>query len=130
MIKTKAYGVQTATSQFQPLQIERRDPRPDDVVIKISYSGICHSDIHTARGEWGPTGYPCVPGHEIVGEVVQVGKKVKRFKLGDAVGVGCFVDSCGKCVNCKANEEQLCLTGATFTYGSPDKVSGGHTYGG
>ena len=130
MIKTRAYGVETATSTFKSISIERRDPRPDDVVIKISYCGICHSDIHTARGEWGATGYPCVPGHEIVGEVVQLGKKVKRFKLGDAVGVGCFVDSCGKCANCKAHEEQLCMTGATFTYGSVDKVSGGHTLGG
>jgi alcohol dehydrogenase (NADP+) len=130
MIKSKAYGVETATSSFKSMNIERRDPRADDVVIKIAYCGICHSDIHTARGEWGPTGYPCVPGHEIVGEVIQVGKKVKRFKLGDAVGIGCFVDSCGKCANCKANEEQLCLNGATFTYGSPDKISGGHTLGG
>ncbi len=120
MIKAKAYGNQSATAPFQPIQIERRDPRPDDVLIEINYCGICHSDIHTARGEWGPTHYPCVPGHEIVGKVIQIGKKVKKFKVGDLVGVGCFVDSCGKCNPCKTHEEQFCQTHVAFTYGSTE----------
>ena len=101
MISAKAYGVNDSKAQFQPMTIERRDPKPDDVVIEIAYCGICHSDIHTARGEWAGTQYPCVPGHEIVGHVIAVGKKVKKFKLGETVGVGCFVDSCGKCAPCK-----------------------------
>jgi uncharacterized zinc-type alcohol dehydrogenase-like protein len=101
MIKTKSYAALSATTPLQPLTIDRRDPNPDDVVIQISHCGICHSDIHTVRSEWGPAVYPCVPGHEIVGQVIQVGKKVKKFKVGDNAGVGCFVDSCGKCSNCK-----------------------------
>src|SRR3954470_15393422 len=109
MIKTKAYAAQSAASPLQPYQFERRDPKPDDVVIEIAFCGICHSDIHTVRSEWGPITYPCVPGHEMVGEIIQVGKKVKRFKVGDLAGVGCMVDSCGKCINCKRNEEQFCL---------------------
>jgi uncharacterized zinc-type alcohol dehydrogenase-like protein len=96
-MKAKAYAAATSTSNLAPLQIERRSTKPDDVVIEISYCGICHSDIHTARGEWGGSTYPCVPGQEIVGKVIEVGKKVKRFKVGDLAGVGCFVDSCGKC---------------------------------
>ena len=120
MIKVKAYANSSATSLLQPYEFERRSPRPDDVVIEIDYCGICHSDIHAARGEWGPTHYPCVPGHEIVGRVVATGKKVKRFKTGDLAGVGCMVDSCGKCQNCKAHEEQFCLKRAVFTYGSTE----------
>ncbi|MES2801559.1 MAG: NAD(P)-dependent alcohol dehydrogenase [Bdellovibrionota bacterium] len=129
MIKAKAYGVKDNKAQFQPMQIERREPKPDDVVIEIAYSGICHSDIHTARGEWAGTKYPCVPGHEIVGHVVAVGKKVRKFKLGEPVGVGCFVDSCGKCDPCKNNEEQFCEKGTTYTYNSPLKEAG-YTFGG
>lgn len=130
MIETKAYATHSPTSTFQPFQIQRRDPRPDDVVIEIAYCGICHSDIHTARAEWGGTQYPCVPGHEIVGRVTQVGKKVKKFKVGDLAGVGCFVDSCGKCASCKEGEEQLCENHATFTYNSTDREGKGPTYGG
>lgn len=130
MIKTKAYGAQSATSPIQPLQIERREPKPDDVLIEIAYCGICHSDIHTVRSEWGPAMYPCVPGHEIVGHVVQVGKKVKRFKVGDLAGVGCFVDSCGKCSNCKANEQQFCDRGAVFTYNGYELDGKTPTFGG
>ncbi len=130
MIHATAYGVKDKEAKFQPMQIERRDPKPDDIVIEIAYSGICHSDIHTARGEWAGTQYPCVPGHEIVGHVIAVGKKVKKFKLGEPVGVGCMVDSCGKCAQCKNNEEQFCEKGATYTYNSPTKDSGGHTLGG
>ena len=130
MIKAKAYANHSATSLFQPLEIERRSPNADDVLIEIDYCGICHSDIHTARGEWGGTKYPCVPGHEIVGRVVSVGKKVKRFKVGDLAGVGCMVDSCGKCVSCKTNEEQFCVNRAVYTYNSNEKNGGGYTLGG
>lgn len=119
MIKAKAYANTSPTAPFTPFEFERRAPRSDDVVIEISHCGICHSDIHTARGEWGPTPYPCVPGHEIVGKVIQVGKKVKRFKVGDMAGVGCLVNSCGKCPSCKDHEEQFCAK-AVFTYGNTD----------
>jgi uncharacterized zinc-type alcohol dehydrogenase-like protein len=130
MIKTKAYAAQTSTSPLAPLMIERREPKPDDVVIEIAYCGICHSDIHTARGEWGPTHYPCVPGHEIVGHVTRVGKKVKKFKVGDAVGVGCLVDACGKCAQCKAHEEQFCQKRSVFTYNSMEYDEKSYTHGG
>lgn len=130
MIKTKAYAAQDAKSPLTPFEFERRDPRPDDVVIEIAYCGICHSDIHTARSEWGPAAYPCVPGHEIVGKVIQVGKKVKRFKNGDLVGVGCFVDSCGKCNPCKTHEEQFCEGHTVYTYNSLELDKKTRTYGG
>lgn len=130
MIKAKAYAAQSATSPLAPLAIERRDPRPDDVVIEIAYCGICHSDIHAVRSEWGQASYPCVPGHEIVGKVVQVGKKVKRFKVGDLAGVGCFVDSCGKCHSCKSHEEQFCTGHTVFTYNSKELDGKTPTLGG
>lgn len=130
MIKAKAYAATNATSPLQPFQLERRNPRPDDVVIEIDYCGICHSDIHTARSEWGPASYPCVPGHEIVGKVVALGKKVKRFRIGDMVGVGCFVDSCGKCSSCKTHEEQFCEDHTVFTYNSLELDGKTRTYGG
>ncbi len=130
MIQAKAYATLSPDAPLKPFSIERREPKPDDVVIEISHCGICHSDIHTARSEWGPAHYPCVPGHEIVGHVVQVGKKVKKFKIGDTAGVGCFVDSCGKCVNCKANEEQFCTKRASFTYNSVEQDGKTPTYGG
>ncbi len=130
MIQAKAYANHSPTDLLKPFQIQRRDPSPDDVVIAIDYCGICHSDIHTARGEWGPTHYPCVPGHEIVGRVTQVGKKVKKFKVGDLAGVGCFVDSCGKCHNCKSNEEQFCEKMCAFTYNSTEMDRKTQTYGG
>jgi len=131
-MQAKAYGAQSATSPLGPLTIERRAPKPDDVVIAIAYSGICHSDIHTARSEWGPSSYPCVPGHEIVGHVIETGKKVTRFKKGDVVGVGCFVDSCGKCKACKTHEEQFCEKQCVFTYNSVEldgktKTQGGYS---
>ncbi len=130
MIKSKAYANHSPTDILKPFEITRRDPRPEDIVIEISYCGVCHSDIHTARGEWGPTLYPCVPGHEIVGKVVQVGKKVKSFKVGDIAGVGCFVDSCGKCPSCKDHEEQFCSVHTAFSYNSTEMDLKTPTYGG
>ena len=130
MIHTKAYAAQSATSPLAPFTFHRRDPKPNDVVIEIAYSGICHSDIHTARSEWGPAYYPCVPGHEIVGKVIAVGKKVKKFKVGDLAGVGCFVDSCGKCPSCKSNEQQFCAGHTVFTYNSTELDNVTPTQGG
>lgn len=130
MIATRGYAAQSKSSPLQPYQFERRDPKPDEVVIEIAYCGICHSDIHTARSEWGPASYPCVPGHEIVGKVIQVGKKVKRFKVGDLAGVGCFVDSCGKCPSCKSHEEQYCSDHTVFTYNSTELDGKTPTFGG
>jgi uncharacterized zinc-type alcohol dehydrogenase-like protein len=126
----KAYGNHSATEELVPLQIERRDLQAHDVHIDILYCGVCHSDIHTARSEWGPARYPVVPGHEIVGRVIEVGSSVSKFKEGDLVGVGCIVDSCRTCHSCEDGLEQYCENGMTGTYNSPDKVSGGHTYGG
>jgi uncharacterized zinc-type alcohol dehydrogenase-like protein len=127
---TRAYGAANATGPLGPIAIERRPLGPNDVLLDVLFCGICHSDIHTARGEWGPAKYPCVPGHEVVGRVIAVGEKVTKFKAGDIGGVGCMVDSCRTCENCRDDREQNCLEGATFTYDSPDKVGGGHTYGG
>lgn len=126
----KAYGNHSATEELVPLQIERRDLQAHDVHIEILYCGVCHSDIHTARSEWGPARYPVVPGHEIVGRVIEVGSSVSKFKEGDIVGVGCIVDSCRSCHSCEDGLEQYCENGMTGTYGSPDKISGGHTFGG
>ncbi|MBL7715166.1 MAG: NAD(P)-dependent alcohol dehydrogenase [Bdellovibrionales bacterium] len=127
---TKAYAAQSATSPLAPYTFTRRAPGPNDVVVEIDYCGICHSDIHTARSEWGPAYYPCVPGHEIVGHVIQVGKKVKKFKVGDLAGVGCFVDSCGKCKNCKNQEQQFCEVKTCFTYNSTELDGKTPTQGG
>ena len=129
MISVKGYAAQSASSPLAPYSFERRDPRPNDVVIEIAYTGICHSDIHTARNEWNNTIFPCVPGHEIVGTVTAVGKKVKRFKPGDPVGVGCFIDSCGKCPSCKAHEEQFCNR-TVFTYSGTELDGKTPTQGG
>ena len=129
-MKTKAYAAQNATTPLAPFSFDRRDLGNDDVQIEILYCGVCHSDLHTVRGDWGPATYPCVPGHEIVGRVLKVGKDVNKFKEGDTVGVGCMVDSCRTCANCKDNLEQFCEKGTTFTYNSPDKHTGGITYGG
>jgi alcohol dehydrogenase (NADP+) len=130
MPSTKAFGAHSATTPLVPLTIERREPHPHDVQIEIKYCGVCHSDLHTVRNEWHNAIYPCVPGHEIVGIVTAVGKEVKKFKLGDKAAVGCLVDSCRECENCKEGLEQYCHQGATGTYCAPDKVSGGHTHGG
>ncbi|HEY6381645.1 MAG TPA: NAD(P)-dependent alcohol dehydrogenase, partial [Pseudolabrys sp.] len=101
-----------------------------DVLLDILYCGVCHTDIHYIRNDWGASRYPCIPGHEIVGRVEAVGKGVTKFKVGDIAGVGTMVDSCRTCENCLANREQNCLNAVTFTYNSPDRVSGGHTFGG
>ncbi len=121
-----------ATGAKEPLErgtIERRDPGPHDVVIDIAFAGICHSDIHQAREEWGPASFPMVPGHEIAGTVAAVGERVERLAVGDRVGVGCFVDSCRECVNCTAGEEQYCLRGEVPTYNGRD-YDGQSTFGG
>jgi uncharacterized zinc-type alcohol dehydrogenase-like protein len=126
-----AYAAQTATSPLARHSITRRDPGPRDVAIEILYCGVCHSDLHTARGEWHGVSFPVVPGHEIVGRVTHVGKDVTKFKVGDNAAVGCMVDSCRHCENCHAGDEQYCNNGGTFTYNSPDKhLPGQFTYGG
>ena len=129
-VVTRAFAAQSPTSPLGPHTIERREPGPHDVKIDILYCGVCHSDLHTARGEWDGTKYPCVPGHEIVGKVVAVGAHVSRYKIGDRVGVGCMVDSCRECESCKAGLEQYCYNGNTGTYNSRDRHLGGHTFGG
>ncbi|WP_370690810.1 NAD(P)-dependent alcohol dehydrogenase [Methylicorpusculum sp.] len=130
MMKINAYAVQNATSPLAPFVIQRRDPTAHDVQIEILYCGVCHSDLHIARNEWQGTTYPCVPGHEIIGRVTKVGAQVSQFKEGDLAGVGCLVDSCRTCENCEDDLEQFCEQGPIFTYNSPDKHSGGLTYGG
>ena len=124
---TKAYAVQSATSPFELFCFARRDVLPRDVKIDILFCGICHSDIHIARNEWGGgTIYPCVPGHEIVGRVVAVGREVKKFKEGDLAAVGCMVDACRTCPSCEEGLEQYC-DHVTLTYNSPDEHTGGVT---
>ena len=127
---TKAYAAQSDTSPLGPFDIQRREPTPMDVEIEILYCGVCHSDLHFARNDWGMTQYPVVPGHEILGRVTRVGSGVTRFKEGDLAAVGCMVDSCRECGNCKRDLEQFCENGMTMTYGSEDKHLGGMTYGG
>ncbi|WP_119697703.1 NAD(P)-dependent alcohol dehydrogenase [Microbacterium halotolerans] len=125
----KAYGAHSATDNLVPLEIERRDVGPHDVMIAIRYAGVCHSDIHTIRGEWGPIAYPQVVGHEIVGEVTEVGSEVTTHAIGDRVGVGCMVNSCGECSYCLDGDEHFCEKGAIDTYTATD-VDGTITQGG
>src|ERR1700744_5086644 len=130
-MQTKAYATQSATTPFAPHAIDRREPGPKDVALEILYCGVCHSDLHTARGEWPGVQYPCVPGHEIIGKVTKVGRDVTRFKPGQIGGVGCMVDSCRTCAQCHDGLEQYCdgPVGFTGTYNGP--VGGGaNTYGG
>jgi alcohol dehydrogenase (NADP+) len=129
-MKTSAYAAQTATTSLAPFNFQRRDVGKHDVQIEILYCGVCHSDLHTVRGEWEGTTYPCVPGHEIIGRVTKVGAHVTKFKEGDTAGVGCMVDSCRTCANCKEDLEQFCTVDTIFTYNSPDKHLGGITFGG
>jgi len=126
----RGYAAAAPDAQLAPFQFTRREPRPDDVLIEILYCGVCHSDLHQVRNDWGNTRYPVVPGHEIVGRVAAVGAAVKGFRPGDLVGVGCLVDSCGQCSSCAAGEEQYCLQGATATYNGTDRHDGLPTYGG
>ncbi|HME87690.1 MAG TPA: NAD(P)-dependent alcohol dehydrogenase [Chthoniobacterales bacterium] len=130
MPQTKGYATHGPKELLKPFSFIRRDPTPNDVQIDILYCGVCHSDIHVARNEWGGTTYPCVPGHEIVGRIGKVGRDAKKFKEGDLAAVGCLVDSDRTCENCKAGLEQFCSGPATFTYNSPDPHTGGMTYGG
>ncbi|UZR29169.1 NAD(P)-dependent alcohol dehydrogenase [Methylococcus mesophilus] len=130
MYTAKAFAAHSASSPLAPFALQRREPLPQDVRIEILYCGVCHSDLHQARNEWNATTYPCVPGHEIVGKVAQVGSGVTKFKPGDMVAVGCMVDSCRTCPSCADGLEQHCEHGPVFTYNSPDRHSGGMTYGG
>lgn len=127
---TKAYAAQSATSPLALHPIVRREPTATDVEIEILFCGVCHSDLHIARNEWGGTNYPVVPGHEILGRVSRVGSGAGRFKVGDLAAVGCMVDSCRTCERCRRGMEQFCANGATFTYNSADRHLGGFTYGG
>jgi uncharacterized zinc-type alcohol dehydrogenase-like protein len=131
MYNAKAYSATSETSPVSSTTIARRDPTPNDVQIEVLFCGICHSDLHQIRNEWSamPTVYPCVPGHEILGRVTKTGSAVTKFKAGDLAAVGCLVDSCGVCGECKLSLEQFCPN-ATLTYNSPDKHTGGVTYGG
>lgn len=129
MIPAHGYAAPSATGAFKPFNFERRDVGARDVLIDILYCGICHSDIHTVRDEWGGAHYPLVPGHEILGRVARVGARVTRFKVGDTAGVGCFVSSCGKCPACKSGDQQYCPQ-AVFTYGSADPDTRQPTRGG
>ncbi|MCA1798157.1 MAG: NAD(P)-dependent alcohol dehydrogenase [Xanthomonadaceae bacterium] len=129
-MNTKAYGAHAADRPLEPLAIERREPGPRDVEIAIAYCGICHSDLHTVRGEWAGTRFPCVPGHEIVGQVTAVGSEVTRYREGDTVGVGCLVDSCRRCSACDEGLEQYCENGLVATYNSATDDPPGHTLGG
>ncbi|OAT78687.1 hydroxyacid dehydrogenase [Mangrovibacter phragmitis] len=129
-MKTVGYAAHSADSALKPYHFERRDLRQNDVAIEILYCGVCHSDLHTVNGDWGPQHYPLVPGHEIVGVVRSVGPDVTKYKAGDHVAVGCMVDSCQHCDQCEHGEEQYCRHGMTPTYGSPDRISGEITQGG
>lgn len=133
MKEIKARAVFEPTGSFQQTTIDRREVGPKDILIEIKYAGICHSDIHTARGDWGDIEYPLVPGHEIAGIVAEVGSEVTKYKVGDRVGVGCMVNSCGECKNCQQGLEQYCLNGmvGTYdgidTYGNGEKTQGGYS---
>lgn len=130
MTETIGYAAQGAHKPLERFSFVRRSVGDDDVAIDILFCGICHSDVHQINNDWGFSQYPMVPGHEIIGRVKSVGKKVSRFSVGDLVGVGCLVDSCRHCASCDAHEEQFCEKGNTFTYNSEDKNMGGLTYGG
>jgi uncharacterized zinc-type alcohol dehydrogenase-like protein len=127
---THAYAAQSAATPLAPFSFDRREARANDVVIDILFCGVCHSDLHTARGEWGGVNFPAVPGHEIIGRVAAVGGEVKKFKEGDIVGVGCLVDSCQACDPCRHGLEQYCEKGGTGTYNGPEQGTGVNTYGG
>ncbi len=127
---TKSYAVQNSASDLAPWQCERREPGPKDVAFDILFCGVCHSDLHQIKNEWGNSIFPMVPGHEIVGKVTSVGNEVSKYKVGDTVGVGCFVDSCRTCDNCKDGQEQYCNNGNSNTYNSYEQDKKTPTYGG
>jgi len=129
-IATKGFAVHGPEAKFEPFNFARRKVGPNDVLIDIEYCGVCHSDIHQARGEWGNSTYPMVPGHEIVGTVKQVGSAVTKFNIGDIAGIGCFVDSCGTCKNCAAENEQFCKVHCVMTYNGTEMDETTPTYGG
>ena len=126
----KAYGTEAPNADLKQLHIERREVAAKDIEIEILYCGVCHSDLHTARNDWGGTVYPAVPGHEIVGRITKVGSDVSKLKVGDMAAVGCMVDSCRTCHSCAQDLEQYCLNGFTGTYNGKDKHLGGRTFGG
>jgi uncharacterized zinc-type alcohol dehydrogenase-like protein len=128
-MRVNAYAAPSAGQPLAPTTIERRNVGPNDVLIEIEYAGICHSDIHTVNGDWGPQPFPVVPGHEIVGVVAEVGSDVTKHRVGDRVGVGCMVNSCGECANCRNGDEQYCLDGMVPTYAGTDR-DGSTTQGG
>lgn len=128
--QVKAYGTQSPEADLKELQIDRREVLNKDIEIDIMYCGVCHSDLHFARNDWGMTQYPVVPGHEIVGKVTNVGSGVSKHKVGEIVAVGCLVDSCRTCNNCKADLEQYCTNGWVGTYGGNDKHLETNTHGG
>ena len=130
MIKSNGYAAQTSTTPLAPFNFERREPREKDVVIEILFCGVCHSDIHQARNEWGGSIFPMVPGHEIVGRVTALGNKVSKFKVGDLAGVGCFVDSCRSCASCKEGLEQYCEGHLSVTYNGTEQDKTTPTFGG
>lgn len=129
-MKTIGYAAHSRDSKLVPYHFDRRELRNNDVSIEIMYCGVCHSDLHTSRNDWGHTIYPNVPGHEIIGRVVDIGSEVTKFKIGDYVGVGCLVDSCKHCEQCDHGNEQYCLNGRTDTYNAPDRITGENNYGG
>jgi uncharacterized zinc-type alcohol dehydrogenase-like protein len=128
--KSRGYAAHSPTTPLAPFSFDRRAPRADDVVIEVLYCGVCHSDVHNTRNDWGNAKYPMVPGHEIIGRVLSVGAGVTRFAAGDHVGVGCMVDSCKHCQSCDNGHEQYCKNGATYTYNAVDKHDQMPTYGG
>jgi uncharacterized zinc-type alcohol dehydrogenase-like protein len=130
MLHSHGYAAMKAKGALAPYAFDRRDPGPTDVVLEIRYCGVCHSDIHQVNSEWGPSVYPLVPGHEIVGHITRTGSAAKKFAVGDLAGVGVFVDSCRTCAECLAGQEHFCHSAPVWTYGAPDKHTGGFTYGG
>ncbi|WP_456306125.1 NAD(P)-dependent alcohol dehydrogenase [Gluconobacter cerinus] len=130
MMKTYGFAATSCEAPLAPFSFKRRDLRDNDIAMDILYCGVCHSDLHQARNDWGWSQYPMVPGHEIVGRVTATGKAVTRYKVGDAVAVGCMVDSCQTCDQCRKGEEQLCREGNTQTYNDKDRITGERTYGG
>jgi alcohol dehydrogenase (NADP+) len=129
-MKAKSFAAPSAEKPLEYYEFERREPTDTDVEFEVLFCGVCHSDVHTAQGDWGEVKYPCIPGHEIVGIVTRVGKAVKEFKKGDRVGVGCMVNSCGKCEACKKGFENNCFNGTVWSYSSTDPIDGTDTKGG